>query len=69
MRRCFFSSFVEAKLHKVWLMVFDHNHRSRAIYGRIGFRVEGRLREEYLHEGGWHTMLRMGLLASEWQTP
>ncbi len=53
-------------LQKVWLMVFDHNERSRAIYGRIGFRVEGRLRDEYFHDGGWHTMLRMGLLASDW---
>jgi ElaA protein len=61
-------AFGEEGLHKVWLMVFDHNERSRRIYGRVGFRVEGRLREEYFHEDGWHTMLRMGLLAKEWAT-
>jgi RimJ/RimL family protein N-acetyltransferase len=59
-------AFGAEQLHKVWLMVFDHNQRSRAIYGRIGFRVEGRLRKEYFHDGDWHTMLRMGLLASDW---
>lgn len=62
-------AFGQEGLHKVWLMVFDHNLRSRQIYGRIGFRVEGRLRGEYFHEDRWHTMLRMGLLASEWTTP
>ncbi|MCA8967592.1 MAG: GNAT family N-acetyltransferase [Kofleriaceae bacterium] len=54
-------------LHKVWLMVFAHNTRGRGIYGRIGFREEGVLREEYFHEGGWHDMVRMSMLAREWQ--
>jgi ElaA protein len=56
-------------LRKVWLMVFAHNHRSLGIYARIGFQVEGRLRGEYFHEGDWHTMVRMGLLAEEWTAP
>lgn len=55
------------ELHKVWLMVFAHNTRSRGINARIGFREEGVLREEYFHEGGWHDMVRMSVLAREWQ--
>jgi RimJ/RimL family protein N-acetyltransferase len=54
-------------LHKLWLMVFSHNTRGRGIYGRIGFVEEGVLREEYFHEGGWHDMVRMSLLAREWR--
>jgi RimJ/RimL family protein N-acetyltransferase len=53
-------------LHKLWLMVFHHNVRSRGIYGRLGFVEEGTLREEYFHEGTWHDMVRMSLLAREW---
>jgi RimJ/RimL family protein N-acetyltransferase len=56
-------------LHKVWLMVFAKNTRSRRTYARIGFVEEGVLREEYFHEGGWHDMVRMSLLAREWRTP
>ena len=54
-------------LHKVWLMVFATNARGRRTYGRLGFVVEGVLREEYFHQGGWHDMVRMSLLAREWR--
>jgi RimJ/RimL family protein N-acetyltransferase len=62
-------AFGELGLHKVWLMVFRHNTRSRGIYQRIGFVEEGVLREEYFHEGGWHDMVRMSVLAHEWPRP
>lgn len=62
-------AFVELSLHKVWLMVFRHNERSRAIYRRIGFVEEGVLREEYFHDGQWHDMVRMSVLARQWRTP
>ena len=53
-------------LHKVWLMIFAHNTRSRGIYERIGFVQEGLLRDEYFHDGAWHDMARMSILAREW---
>lgn len=53
-------------LHKAWLMIFRTNERGRRTYARLGFVEEGVLREEYFHEGGWHDMLRMSLLAREW---
>lgn len=59
-------AFGELGLHKVWLMIFRTNERSRRTYARIGFVEEGTLREEYFHDGGWHDMLRMSLLAREW---
>ena len=57
------------KLHKVWLMCFRENVRAQAIYARIGFQVEGILREEYLHRGVYHDMVRMSLLEREWLSP
>ena len=54
-------------LHKVWLMCFSTNERARRTYARVGFVQEGVLREEYFHEDGWHDMVRMSVLASEWR--
>ena len=56
-------------LHKLWVMLFAHNARSRGIYQRVGFVDEGVLREEYFHDGAWHDMVRMSLLAREWPAP
>ena len=54
-------------LHKVWLIVFEGNTRSLRTYKRIGFVKEGVLREEYYHEGSYHNMIRMSILAQEWK--
>lgn len=56
-------------LHKVWLMAFRKNERARRTYHRVGFVDEGTLREEYFHEGQWHDMVRMSVLAREWKAP
>jgi RimJ/RimL family protein N-acetyltransferase len=60
-------AFGNEALHKVWLMVFATNTRARRTYARVGFQEEGVLREEYFHEGKWHDMVRMSVLAHEWQ--
>lgn len=62
-------AFKEARLHKVWLMCFKENTRARGIYSRVGFVEEGTLREEYLHKGEYHDMVRMSLLEREWLAP
>lgn len=59
-------AFSAEDLHKMWLMVFSTNTRSLRTYERLGFREEGVLREEYFHDGGWHDMVRLSLLAREW---
>ncbi len=60
-------AFSELALHKVWLMVFEKNERSRRTWTRLGFQQEGLLRDEYFHEGAWHNMVRMGMLDNEWR--
>ena len=60
-------AFGELGLHKVWLMVFQTNERSRRTWTRLGFLEEGVLRDEYFHEGTWRNMVRMGLLEDEWR--
>lgn len=56
-------------LHKLWVMMFAHNRRTRGICERVGFQLEGVLREEYFHAGDWHDMARLSLLAREYRSP
>lgn len=55
-------------LHKIYLNVFTTNEKGRALYGKLGFREEGVLREEYRLRGTFRDMVRMGLLAGEWKS-
>jgi RimJ/RimL family protein N-acetyltransferase len=52
-------------LHKVWLVHFATNERMAHIAGKLGFREEGRLRDEYFHDGSFHDMVRRCVLEGE----
>lgn len=58
--------FGELGLHKLWLMHYDSNARMAHIAAKLGFQIEGRLREEYFHDGRFHDMVRWSLLEHEW---
>ncbi len=59
-------AFEQYNLHKVWLVVFEENARSRHVYTKCGFREEGILRDEYFHQGKYHNMVRMSILDREY---
>jgi diamine N-acetyltransferase len=58
-------AFSELRLHKVYLRVLDYNERAVRAYLKVGFQIEGRLREEMFVDGRWHDLIYMGLLARE----
>lgn len=58
-------AFGELGLHKVWLVVHERNAAAIAAYEACGFRVEGRLRDEFLLGDVRVDALRMGVLADE----
>ena len=60
-------AFDDLHLHKVYLRVLEFNHRARRTYEKCGFVVEGVLREEMCIESVWHSLLYMGVLASDFQ--
>jgi len=60
-------AFEDARLHKVYLIVFRENLRAQRTYRRLGFIDEGVLREEYFLRDAWHDMIRMGILDREWR--
>jgi RimJ/RimL family protein N-acetyltransferase len=57
--------FQELNLHRVWLRVFEDNARAIRSYEKIGFRLEGRLRQDRFHRGRYSDTLVMGLLRDE----
>jgi len=57
--------FEELNLHRVCLRVFDDNPRAIRSYEKLGFRMEGRLRQDHFHRGRYSDTLVMGLLREE----
>jgi len=59
--------FQELNLHRIWLDVFGYNDRAQALYRRLGFTEEGRLREHLARDGRRYDVVLMGLLRPEWE--
>ena len=59
--------FNEMNMNKIKLHVFSFNERAKRVYEKIGFKVEGILRQELFREGRYHDVIVMGLLKSEWE--
>lgn len=60
-------AFLEIGLHRVSLDVFEYNERAIRSYEKLGFKIEGRVREFMQREGRRWDMIYMGLLRSEWE--
>ncbi|MFF5147430.1 GNAT family N-acetyltransferase [Streptomyces sp. NPDC013157] len=57
--------FAERRYHKCLAAVFAHNEASLALFRRLGFTEEGRLREHVFLAGRHHDLVMMGILADE----
>jgi diamine N-acetyltransferase len=58
--------FDELELHRIFLHVFETNEAARRLYERVGFRIEGVLRDGARIEDEWVDVLLMALLRSEY---
>lgn len=58
--------FAHLNMHMVYLEVLESNVRARRLYERLGFRVEGALREKVFRHGRYEDSILMSLLASEY---
>jgi len=54
-------------LHRVWLTTAHDNVASQALARKLGFRMEGVMREHYLIQGQRKDQQVWGLLRSEWE--
>lgn len=62
-------AFATLNLHRVTLHVYEYNERAHHIYAKLGFREEGRLRQDHYLSGRYWDVIVMGLLRDEWITP
>ena len=60
-------AFVTLNLHKVSLDCDAINERALRLYARVGFRVEGRRRDQSFIEGKYVDEVVMGLLRGEFE--
>lgn len=58
--------FAHLNMHMVYLEVLESNVRARRLYERLGFRVDGALREKVFRHGRYEHSILMSLLASEY---
>jgi len=60
-------AFGELRLNRVEATVDPMNVRSVRLLDRLGFALEGCVREKYLYKGGVHDELVYGLLKRDWE--
>lgn len=58
--------FRDMNLHRIYLRVFESNERARRVYEKVGFAVEGQLREAAYVEGRFVDLIVMALLRDQW---
>jgi RimJ/RimL family protein N-acetyltransferase len=56
------------QLHRIWLTVSECNHGAIRSYEKLGFKMEGRMREACHRQGEYHDKMVMGILAEECPT-
>ena len=62
-------AFHRLNLHRVGLVVFEEHKSAVRCYEKVGFKVEGCLREQMYQHGEYKNHLWMGLLRSEYRPP
>lgn len=60
-------AFKDLNLHRVNLTVMESNKTALSLYKKIGFKVEGVLRDSVYKSGSYHNMVAMALLRSDFQ--
>lgn len=59
--------FEKVGLNKVEIQFMPENTRSESLAKRIGFKVEGVIRHNFIHNGAFKDLVITGLLKSEWK--
>jgi RimJ/RimL family protein N-acetyltransferase len=58
--------FYTLNLNRIYLRVYADNPRAIRCYEKVGFQIEGRLRQDNFSNGAYRDTLLMGLLREDW---
>lgn len=61
-------AFTRLNAHRVWLGVNKENQGAVNCYLKVGFKIEGELRDEIFIYGRYVNTYRMGILEQEWKS-
>lgn len=61
--------FTTLRMHRIHAHVYAFNSKSAHVLGKLGFKLEGRLRRQHRDGRGWVDVLLFGLLAGELRRP
>jgi RimJ/RimL family protein N-acetyltransferase len=67
MRQMVDHGFKDLNLHRIHLQVVAENARGIRCYEKVGFKHEGRQRDDIWKNGKFHDVLRMSILFPEWE--
>ncbi len=59
--------FQQLNLHRISSTAVAFNERSIKFHKKVGFREEGRLRQDIFKNGQYHDLLQFGILREEWR--
>jgi len=59
--------FQSLNFHRIFLRVFENNQRAIRSYQKVGFIMEGRMRQAHYMNGKYVDVLLMSILQPEWQ--
>ena len=60
-------AFQTLNFNRVWLRVVEFNARAIRSYEKVGFRVEGRLRQQMFRDGRYWDEIVMAILREDWE--
>ncbi|WP_311764812.1 GNAT family N-acetyltransferase [Paenibacillus agricola] len=66
MRKMIDIGFQQLRLHKIYLTTRGINQQAIRLYQKLGFIIEGQLRDHAYSDGRYYDTYFMGILASEW---
>ncbi|MCD6513339.1 MAG: GNAT family N-acetyltransferase [Candidatus Odinarchaeota archaeon] len=67
MKLLLYYGFIFLNLHRIWLRVYSFNKRAIRAYEKIGFKMEGTLREHIFKNGQYVDVHIMGILRHEFK--
>ncbi|KGI39722.1 GNAT family N-acetyltransferase [Clostridium tetani] len=59
--------FFELRLNKIWTEIYEFDYKKKKLYEKLGFSIDGVLRESYFYEGRFLNSYILSLLSREFK--